>query len=247
MPHAQEHFFSGSPKAPVRLVLSVVPCQRCVAAVNRSKTTSIQYYNVLINLFEAALEVQEDDPMEWSSLWTIPNNPQDILSAAKASMETVIRLYYLRHGFNFSDCMVVHGLMVLAGLTIRELLEIRRSGNPDPALLEDLRSSLALAAKGISEQGNYQYVTRAISSVFGGNLDPDDKALVESVVHQSDKSPGEAIKSSQVHTQIPVYVVSLAQNPEERRLEAMLKQLSLEKESSRSSSSSGGGAPGPPN
>lgn len=173
--------------------------------------------------------------MEWSALWTIPNSPQDILSAAKTSMETVIRLYYLRHGFGFCDCMIIHGLMVLAGLTMRELLEKRKSGTPEPAQLEDLRSSLALAAKGISEQGNYQYVARAISRVFDGGLDPNDKALVDSVMHQSDRIDGETIKSSQVHTQIPVYIVSLAQDPEEQRLPNMLKQLSLDKGSSESS------------
>jgi hypothetical protein len=86
----------------------------------------MQYYTVLIQLFES---------------WT--SNPaaifngrtaQDIALIARARLETLIRIYYLRHSFTHLDSILVLYLLLLGSISLR-LIAPRRFSSPYPSNL----------------------------------------------------------------------------------------------------------------
>ncbi|KAJ6782478.1 hypothetical protein PWT90_07884 [Aphanocladium album] len=70
---------------------------------------------------------------------------------SKISHETIIRLYYLRNGFDGANMLFLHCLAVLSFATLAERQSSENA--TDLTSQEDTRSTLILAAKGLYDQG----------------------------------------------------------------------------------------------
>src|SRR6202000_2793882 len=97
--------------------------------------------------------------------------PLEFLAESKRSFETILRLYYLRHGFESSGIYVAHGLNVLANMALARVKFATESSGEE---LDDARSTLFLAAKGLNEQGKNYYLTYVLFRVLVQEMDPAD-------------------------------------------------------------------------
>src|SRR2546430_16770231 len=100
----------------------------------------------MLSLWE--LLVADTDPILEHSP---PNTPQAALTHAKMCFETLLRLYYLHHGFETVNIFFTHFLMVQAFASVATLnAQTISSATPS---IDDVRATLILAAKSLCDQG----------------------------------------------------------------------------------------------
>ena len=142
--------------------------------------------------------------------------PLELLAESKRSFETILRLYYLRHGFEHSDTYMAHGWNVLANMA---LARIKSATKPSNQELDDARSTLLLAAKGLNEQGKNYYVYYVLFRVLVQELDPADvNAMKTFLSPRRDDSEADQLRTKHVHAQYPVNIQGLWDNPDRQRL-----------------------------
>src|SRR5687767_5591899 len=109
----------------------------------------MQYFNVIMILFKPAIS---DDTINDK---TASPSPEAIVHDARVRLETLFRLYYLRHGFEFWNSLLLH-FEVLLGYSAVETLLTGDSLTDEAA--DAARSTVALALKGLYEQGRHSHL-----------------------------------------------------------------------------------------
>lgn len=127
----------------------------------------MQYYVFLISLFEPFIGlVDTAAPREDSA--------QNIVAQSQACFEALIRLYYLRHGFESYDPTLCQFLSLLAYNTLKDMLLAQRGSQQH----ELLKSTLALCGKGLWDQGRCCYVAEANLRLLVESAGPEDAGLI---------------------------------------------------------------------
>ncbi|KAF3046754.1 hypothetical protein E8E11_005503 [Didymella keratinophila] len=118
-----------------------------------------------------------------SSLSEEDKNPAAIQRAAEAeqALETLMRLYYIRHGFQGTD---VYLASPLAKLGLRAVSKIASA--PTDEELDAVRSTLFLAAKGLHLQSSSYYIAQMLRHILVNQMRPQERQLLQSVVGSSD-------------------------------------------------------------
>ena len=106
------------------------------------------------------------------------------------NFETLIRLYYLRHGFDYADTFLGQPLIQLGFMSLNRVQALTSGSNsncpaPDPsssALLAATRSTLALAAKGMHDQGRSHFIDQVTLRVLRAKMGPDERQLLAQVL-----------------------------------------------------------------
>nr|CEG04454.1 unnamed protein product [Fusarium clavum]CEG05757.1 unnamed protein product [Fusarium clavum] len=101
---------------------------------------------------------------------------ESVISEAKVMLETVVRLYYARHNFEFYDPWMAFALTVLGNMIIADLA---KTSSTDPQIASGYRSSLILAAQGLNKQGLNYHLSRLLAVQLQGAMDPMDLQLVQ--------------------------------------------------------------------
>jgi hypothetical protein len=123
---------------------------------------------------------------------------RDITGQATAQLESLLRIYYLRHGFEAYDSMLLVHLVHLANVTLTRIAMIERS----PSLretsgedIETLRSTLILCLKGLHDQSKNFYLSGVVFDVMKNRLSAENR-------DPSESSPTMSFRSS-ISTKIP--------------------------------------------
>jgi hypothetical protein len=101
------------------------------------------------------------------------SQPSKAVAYALRCLETVLRLYYLRHSFEHSDPYLTYFLSLLANMAIENM-------NSDSVSLDDveplktLRATLILTVKGLYDQGQHVYVPSAIYRLMRDRMTNED-------------------------------------------------------------------------
>lgn len=131
-----------------------------------------------------------------------PNSDEDgddgvplVSSAGPAAMrhlETVARLYYMRHGFEACDSSLAYFLALLASISLRAL-----EGGGDGARLaagrgwpEVLRSTLILAMKGLHDQGRHLHVCKVLFRLLRDRMQAAEADILGRFVISSGEGGG---------------------------------------------------------
>lgn len=148
------------------------------------------------------------------------DDPARVVTRSKACFETILRLYYLRHGFEQYDAMLLQFLLTAAFSTMRKLKEER----PDPDVRQQLLSTLILCAKGLWEQGRNCYASEASFHYLKDSLTAEDAALVVREVpdFKEDKSR-KAIMLREIRSQWPLGVSHADMKPVDQCLSTYLR------------------------
>ncbi|KAL1837226.1 hypothetical protein VTJ49DRAFT_4108 [Mycothermus thermophilus] len=174
--------------------------------------------------------------------------PRDIYVEAVTHFETLLRLYYLRHGFEATDAFLLHFLGFFAHITIDAV-----ETSAGSSFLEARRSTLLLVMKGIYDQSRAHFLAKAILRLQASHMRPEDVELLTRFVfvdlEDKDQLPISGPLEQAVLTDWPSYDVGLDARAELMRqgqgLASSLASLSLEPQGSTpsattpSSSSSG--------
>jgi hypothetical protein len=95
-------------------------------------------------------------------------------------MQTLIRLYYVRHGFQAINVLFVSPLAKLALISLGRIHD-----NLPPTELKDVRSSLFLANSGLHDQGNNYYAAKTLYHVIKRQLRPEEASNLPRIVTES--------------------------------------------------------------
>ncbi|KAK7698116.1 hypothetical protein SLS64_012891 [Diaporthe eres] len=131
----------------------------------------LEYFSIHLTLattvIEEEAEIHSSEDLEPSSDDEDDGAPPPVTRTGPTAMrnlETVARLYYMRHGFEACDSSLAYFLALLASISLRAL-----KGGGDGARFaagrgwpEVLRSTLILAMKGLHDQGRHLHVCKVL-------------------------------------------------------------------------------------
>lgn len=151
------------------------------------------YHHLILTIYEPLLDVKtEREP-----------TPTQIVADAMKHLQTLVRLYYLRHGFEAMDLFIVIPLM-LAGYECIDAIDEQTSG----PRLEVLRSTLILIAKGLYHQRRNHYLAEALFRVIRGRMRAEELALLKNTMRLDEDEEDERREMAQaVRSHWPVSVV----------------------------------------
>jgi hypothetical protein len=155
---------------------------------------------------------------------------RDITAQATAQLESLLRIYYLRHGFEASDSMLLVHLVHLANVTLSRIALIERTPSMHETSSEEIKnlySTLTLCLKGLQDQSKNFYLSGVVFDVMKNRLSAGDRDLVGKFVTLQDPNAAnrEAHRSQRIISDYVIPVVNLNEDPEAGRLWNMVQEF----------------------
>jgi hypothetical protein len=173
----------------------------------------------------------------------LESNFRPALAHATICFETIMRLYYLHHGYEIPDGHMAHNLMVLAYKSLSQRTissEEPESASGGSAILAEARSTLILAQKGLHDQGKNYFLPWALFQIVEQEMYPEDReALYSSVAIHKEQSEALQLRERYISSQYPVGQDRLDEPQGGRQLSQLTKNLSDMAVSKQSASSPG--------
>ncbi|RFU81944.1 c6 transcription factor [Trichoderma arundinaceum] len=135
-------------------------------------TQCIYYHHLILTLYEPVVDIQTNQEP----------SPRQIVYDSKKRLQTLVRLYYLRHGFDAMDLFLVIPLM----LTGSDCIDSINEQTPQ-SQLETLRSTLMLVATGLYSQRRNHYLAEALFRVIRGRMRPPEVSLLRDTMSINEK------------------------------------------------------------
>lgn len=165
-----------------------------------------------------------------------PATPAMILSQSKASLETLIRLYYLRHGFESYDPTMILFISLLAWTSLREY---RKMSEISSSHLDAVRSTLVLCAKFMWDQSGNYFLAELVFRFFKSTLPGKEEVRLLREVAEADEDASRlSVMVQEARSGWPVGIFSTAKaDVEESRLDHFIAwcEKALEDPSQRAS------------
>jgi hypothetical protein len=173
------------------------------------------YYHLQLAIFAPLVDTPEAQQHE--------PPPMQIVTEAKYYIQTLIQLYYLRHGFEAMDLFIVIPLILMS---YEALDSINNSTAPDE--LEHLRSMLLLGAKGLYLQRRNHYLSEALYRVVRSRMGKEEIKLLKFAVDLDDGEP-EAKKAlvQSIRSQWPISVAKRKEEVDEHKLKNLVERIVL--------------------
>jgi hypothetical protein len=182
----------------------------------------MHYHNVLISLFKPLIGITPP-AMDVFTVETKPM-PQEILELSKVRLETLIRLYYARHGFEYWDTLLLHFLTLQGFNSLEDLA--RLNDQADRATRKAILSTIILCAKGLHEQGRNYYLAEATFRMMREHMGPRDSTTLLRFTPSRGEEQGMALVAKNIMSDWPINIVSVADNPEDRRMDTLMRAYS---------------------
>ncbi|KAI2777167.1 hypothetical protein F4815DRAFT_495498 [Daldinia loculata] len=181
------------------------PLQAQDAAMPSHLKIHMYYHVLLVSLFEPFMQM---------GYIHAEANPSIIVKHSKACFETLLRVYYLRHGFESLDITLVQLLALLGFSTLKDASSVEKGSTTHEAM----RSTLLLCAKGLWEQGQNYYVAEVVFRLFRQSLSADDAQLFRDIteIEEGDGRPNHM--ALEVRSRWPIGVFSMADENSDRTL-----------------------------
>ncbi|KAM0359728.1 hypothetical protein ACHAP4_003332 [Fusarium culmorum] len=178
---------------------------------NELTQISIYYHHLLLTIYEPLLDVAS----------TRESSPHHMVSNAKKNMHTLVRIYFLRHGFEAMDLFIVIPL-VMIGFESANLIK-----NDTPAdEIESLRATLILVAQGLYYQRRNHYLAQVLFRVIRGKMRQQEIGLLErSMALRRGDVDRDSELAVAVRSQWPVTTVKKQDEIESRVLSNIVESL----------------------
>ncbi|KAI9679712.1 MAG: hypothetical protein M1822_007318 [Bathelium mastoideum] len=180
---------------------------------------SMKYYSLLINLFNPLIE---DKPNDWNDsafVDVVQQTPEEAVWSATVRLETLFRVYYLRHGFDAMDAYLLHFLNTLGFMAIRELESKER-----PQMSNDRRALLLMCALGLRDQGQYYHLVRAIFHLFRSKMGLEDLNLLKQYAQDEEAEKDQLYRPHDIVSQYPLDILGISNDPENHRVGNLVKE-----------------------
>jgi hypothetical protein len=163
------------------------------------KTYSMYYHNLLLALYEPLLDSEVDQEP----------SPQQIVADAGRYLQTLVRIYYLRHGFDAMDLFVVVPIMFV-GFKCVEAIDKQQPGPK----LEALRSMLILVATGLYSQRRNHYLGEALFQVIRGRMRPLEAGILRRTLNIDKTEEEKQTLVQAVRSHWPVSIIKEQKDPD---------------------------------
>ncbi|KAI5867928.1 hypothetical protein GGS23DRAFT_591738 [Durotheca rogersii] len=189
----------------------------------------LEYYGILISIMRFPVKLTPNLEVTW----------HNIIRYAEVRLETLLRLYYLRHSFECYDPLLMQYLMLLGDTTLEKL-----HNATEPEDLEALRSTLVLCAKGLYDQGHNYHIAVLVFRLMRDRMKENDFDLLRthlfasspppttaSEIGTSEDDPPLMVKYVRAQWQVPIHTPDTG--PTKRSLEYLVREygmLSLDSE-----------------
>ncbi|KAK4236356.1 nitrogen assimilation transcription factor nirA [Achaetomium macrosporum] len=177
----------------------------------------LHYQNLVVKLFEPFCSA--NPALAATGLPPAPGQPPtepplQIRDAAARHLETLLRLYYLRHGFEHLDIYSGYFLSQLGFMTLQKLNSLpacpsstsfsssssscSSSSSQTPSLpfssdeIRALRSTLILTAKGLHDQGRSAFINKFVLRTLAAKMAPADRQALAQLVGWDAITPEDA-------------------------------------------------------
>lgn len=179
-------------------------------------------------LFDAQLSPVENDGSPLSEHQRAA--ARDITAQAIAQLETLLRIYYLRHGFESYDSMLLVHLVHLGNVALTRLAKIERNqsyAKDSEDTVERLRSTLILCLKGLYDQSKNFFLSGVVLGVMKNRLSDENRNLVGQFITMTDHDadPEPADQSQTIISDYVIPVVNLNEDPRVGRLGNMVQEF----------------------
>jgi hypothetical protein len=172
--------------------------------------SSMHYYNLSIYLLETLIVISKPATYDISV--------QQTLSDAKIRLETLLRLYYLRHGYESYDLFMIQLLSFLGFAHIKALK------GAEATEVESRRSAVALTAQGLRDQSRNCYLAGLVFRVMKGNIGVQGESLLKEIEDLQEDEEEELLVAEQVQSSWPIDIEWIDIEPEKQRLGNLVKK-----------------------
>lgn len=145
-----------------------------------------------------------------------------MIDRARRHLVTLLRLYFLRHGFESADSWLAQPLVMVANMYI----DLLKSGNLTAAEQIEAQSSLVLLVKGLRDQSHNNAIAEVVFRVTKAKMRPQDQQLLltEGIVRAGE----DEYRTQQMHevqTQWPAMATTMADQPHTQTLSDLVRML----------------------
>ena len=95
---------------------------------------SIKYCNIIMNLFQPLIEKGLTESDTEAVFTAVRKTPQEAVSLAAIQLESLLRIYYIRHAFEAMGCYMLHFLHTMGFMAIKDL-----KGSKEPSFVDNRR------------------------------------------------------------------------------------------------------------
>ncbi|QIX02099.1 hypothetical protein AMS68_007616 [Peltaster fructicola] len=178
------------------------------------------FYNVLISFLEPLVEQPFTGLLFSDGASADRNLPSYIVAHARACINTLLRLYFLRHGFAAMDTTVMQ-FFNLAGFDALQELELL-DGLASPEHAEVHLSTVVLCAKGLCDQGRNFYLAEVVYRIFRSSMQPEHVQLLHESIDVEAESMREGLSAEHIRAEYPIKVISFADDPSQWRISELI-------------------------
>ncbi|KAL6697014.1 hypothetical protein J3F84DRAFT_371912 [Trichoderma pleuroticola] len=158
---------------------------------------------------------------------------QEAISAAMIRLETIVRIYYLRHSYESCNTYLTFFFSNVGFAALERL----RASTVDHELFKHLMSTLILCIKGLYDLGKHVHVASAVYRLLRNRLLPQDLRFLQGYIHWNITEDDDPLIISHVQSEWPIPIVGREKDPEAAKLENLARRLNeMSADSSRETS-----------
>jgi hypothetical protein len=181
----------------------------------------MEYHGNLIALFQPHVTTKAE--AVGSNMVPMEQTPQSIISGANSSLETLLRLYYIRHSFEESDLFLTYfltfiGNMALEGVSNEEGLCL--------ATTEALRATLVMCVDGLRSQGRGSQLPNIMYHTFINRMRQKDIGLLTNYPNATEDGKDEPLMTEYIEAQWPVPIVRARGGFDRVKLDSLIREYS---------------------
>lgn len=165
------------------------------------------------------------------------------VSHALTCLETVIRLYYRRHSFEYCDAILTYYLSIVANVALEAMSD--ETARNDSVRLKSLRSTLILCLKGLDDQAKHLHVASILSLLLRERMNSDDVEIVKAHTSWTSVDQNARLAPPQARSDFPMTIVKLDGDSHVSTLENLVKKYEQAVVDASSPESSPEGSEGP--
>ena len=188
----------------------------------------MQFHNLVTMTFHPFLEHETsfNQPNDREAFQKYAGfSPARLYTASKASLQTLLHMFYHRHGFEAYYIFLLQVLVQLGFDSIERLRSPEAQQKQFPAIMKATRATLILCAKGLRDQGQNFYLAELVFRILRDKMNPVDVKLLKDWAHIKDEDRREQSMTEHMHGEYPVNVVSITSDPTEQRLNRLLQSM----------------------
>ncbi len=165
--------------------------------------SSMNYNNMVYNLYSMFKRHPHQDfptPDSQFDQDGVAEPPAQIRDESFRNLETLRRVYYLRHGYEHGDIFLGHCLAQLGFAALGRMAALSATDASD---LHSLRATLALVGKGLHEQGQSYFLNKAILRTLKAKMGSVERQQLVQVVGDIEAAePGVAAHMRHVRSRL---------------------------------------------